>query len=105
MPRRAFTPPFFLLHPGSRDTEKVDLVVLDTSSWSYAEQEYFVGSKTRRRFREMLEQDLEEEMGCPRTGPDNDETDPQPKQDDEEICLVIQRARKEASASQDDCEH
>jgi len=29
----------------------------------YAEQEYFVGSRQRRRFREMLKQDLEEEFG------------------------------------------
>ena len=49
----------------------------------YAEQEYFVGSKKRRRFREMLKHDLEEELGAAPV-PNNGETDQQPKQADEE---------------------
>jgi len=59
----------------------------------YVEQEHFVGSKKRRRFRDMLKHDLEEELGnIPVASEDKDEH--QNPEDEEEAASVEKKKKK-----------
>lgn len=60
----------------------------------YVEQEHFVGGKKRRRFRDMLKHDLEEELGsAPEAGEEKEEQQ-NPKEKEEEASTGTKKKKK-----------